>query len=145
MKDCGECTWCCFHTEATSFEKKNGWCIYCKNGCFIYNQRPDVCRNFDCIWRMEDDVPESYRPDRCGVMFERPFGSRTYIGHINPGTSPDKDKIAVFVRKINQIGHSVVLIDREKRYLSLAEGDNAQTVITDLLKCIDNYKSKGIL
>lgn len=75
---CGECTLCCF----ISFVSEDGFrkpshsdCPHCseKFGCKAYQQRPNVCRSFECIWlksqSRNDVMPPELRPDRCGAFF----------------------------------------------------------------------------
>jgi hypothetical protein len=38
-------------------------------GCGVYQERPAVCRRFECAWISAPNLPEALRPDRCGVMF----------------------------------------------------------------------------
>lgn len=71
---CGDCNFCC-RVEPIPVLKKppHKTCAhYCK-GCQIYDSRPDVCREFKCLWRRsqdEDDTPMALnlRPDFSGVM-----------------------------------------------------------------------------
>ncbi len=37
-------------------------------GCGIYADRPNVCREFLCGWRLFDDMGDDWRPDLSGVM-----------------------------------------------------------------------------
>lgn len=38
------------------------------SGCRIYDIRPKVCRGFHCAWRADTNWPESWRPDRAGLL-----------------------------------------------------------------------------
>ncbi|TKW70576.1 MAG: hypothetical protein DI543_28680, partial [Bradyrhizobium icense] len=45
-------------------------CKHCTgHSCSIYDSRPSVCRGWYCVWRVEKDLPDDMRPDKCGVMF----------------------------------------------------------------------------
>ena len=63
------------------------------------------------------------RPDRCGVMFEIPFGSDTWIGYVDP-KHPDalaNDDVLKMIYQINQSGHSVSVVTPDgKNHFSLA-------------------------
>ena len=50
------------------------WCSQCDigNGCRIYNDRPQDCRNFACLWLVNERMPDELRPDRCKVIFYEP-------------------------------------------------------------------------
>jgi hypothetical protein len=48
-------------------------CVHCREGegCGIYAQRPQVCRDYDCGWRLLPALPEDWRPDRSGIFVDR--------------------------------------------------------------------------
>jgi hypothetical protein len=37
-------------------------------GCNIYKQRPSVCQEWYCAWRFMEQLDESWRPDRSGIL-----------------------------------------------------------------------------
>ncbi len=75
-KDCGSCTMCCKSLEIEYFNKPMGeWCVNCihTGGCKIYQDRPQVCRDFVCEWQRERSLPSTLRPDRVGtILIEDP-------------------------------------------------------------------------
>ena len=50
----------------------NAWCPNCEKGrgCRVYDQRPEPCRAFYCLWKVMPDFPEELRPDRCKVLWQ---------------------------------------------------------------------------
>jgi len=40
----------------------------CQSGCSIYQQRPKLCKEFECTWLANKDWPEAWRPDRSGLF-----------------------------------------------------------------------------
>ncbi len=91
-RSCGPCTACCVlprisadkETVKAGIGPKLGYepCVkLCENGCSVYEDRPNVCRNYTCLWR--DGVvagDERRRPDNLGVMFTLDvFGSRGLV------------------------------------------------------------------
>jgi hypothetical protein len=48
-------------------------CVHCREGegCRIYPQRPQVCREYYCGWRMVPALPDDWRPDMSGVFVDR--------------------------------------------------------------------------
>ena len=68
---CGECTSCCTVMAVTELNKPRGQACkhICASGCAIYDERPDSCRRFDCLWRLGFARDED-RPDRFGVIFD---------------------------------------------------------------------------
>jgi hypothetical protein len=97
-RSCGECRACCItlgfqqREGEAPFEKPHG--VPCPHliqiGCGIYNERPPVCRRFECGWLQAPNLPDALRPDRCGVLFcvnDRPDaeGYAVYAYELRPG------------------------------------------------------------
>ncbi|PFH20812.1 hypothetical protein BX604_5232 [Burkholderia sp. JKS000303] len=72
-KQCGGCTVCCEALNIDTPELKKDAGVMCQNaceaGCSIYENRPDVCRTWYCLWRRIPDMPENCRPDKVRVLF----------------------------------------------------------------------------
>lgn len=76
-RSCGPCTACCvlprIRPEDFPPDGKPGYspCPHvCGSGCSVYEDRPDVCRDYVCLWReglLEGD--DRRRPDNLGLMF----------------------------------------------------------------------------
>jgi hypothetical protein len=51
-------------------------CAHCStDGCGIYDDRPEVCRGFQCLWLASQRIPghalpPAMRPDRSGVVLD---------------------------------------------------------------------------
>jgi hypothetical protein len=68
---CGACRACCTLLSIDEMGKKaHEPCgSLCKEGCGIYETRPDVCRRFQCCWSMGIGPSKlEDRPDRSGVL-----------------------------------------------------------------------------
>ena len=71
-KACGPCVMCCTALEIVELKKPAGpACPNCmvSGGCAIYARRPQVCRDFECLWLVERELPANMRPDRIGALF----------------------------------------------------------------------------
>jgi|SRR5215467_7075712 len=68
---CGSCTGCCFVFEVPGVTQAYEWCQHCSIGvgCRIYQDRPQDCASFYCLWRMGFGEEED-RPDRHGVVMD---------------------------------------------------------------------------
>jgi hypothetical protein len=70
-RECGECIACCKFLEIPELAKPAD--VLCQNctghSCAIYDSRPAVCRGWYCVWRVEQQLSDEMRPDKCGVMF----------------------------------------------------------------------------
>jgi hypothetical protein len=76
----------------------------CAGGCGIYAGRPPVCRRFRCAWLQELTLPESLRPDRCGVLFAMNDnvlgpGYAVYAYELRPGAA-DRRPVARLIRRV---------------------------------------------
>jgi len=64
-------------------------------GCGIYEDRPNVCRAWDCMWVRDNGrvFSEAERPDRVGVFFsaspaDPKTGQQTiYVHQVHPGAA----------------------------------------------------------
>jgi hypothetical protein len=69
---CGECQVCCITPQIDTPEIRKTSGVACRNltgaGCAIHATRPAVCQGFYCGWRILEDLPNDWRPDRCGVL-----------------------------------------------------------------------------
>lgn len=74
-RSCGTCTACCVYLqiETGGIEKPAG--VPCRhltacNGCGIYDDRPQLCRTYHCLWRSVDAMADEWRPDRSGILMQ---------------------------------------------------------------------------
>lgn len=75
-KPCGECKECCrgpLKLEVKGcFVGKGKPCphvdILADKGCTIYDERPKVCVDYECWWKMNDDFPDFMRPDKSNII-----------------------------------------------------------------------------
>ncbi|CDN56903.1 Blr5563 protein (plasmid) [Neorhizobium galegae bv. officinalis bv. officinalis str. HAMBI 1141] len=64
-RSCGTCTLCCRLPEISALDKPpDAWCRHCTEGqgCAIYTDRPQLCRDFLCLWMTDPGVPEVWQP-----------------------------------------------------------------------------------
>ncbi len=76
-RDCGDCNVCCTLMPVPQLDKPSG--VDCKHwdgkreggGCTVYETRPEVCREWACIWRSGSNLLEpGDRPDKLGIMLD---------------------------------------------------------------------------
>ncbi len=86
-KACGPCTMCCSALEIVELEKPAGLgCVNCvaSSGCAIYQARPEVCRDFECLWLTERSLPPNMRPDWIGAILLEDPDSEEYRAVCEP-------------------------------------------------------------
>ena len=98
-RNCGTCTACCdgwLSGTVRGHEMKPGVPCHFRGAgcCTIHAERPtNPCRSFFCSWRLEGNpFPESFRPDRLGVMIvARVWRNKAAYELIAAGRDPDEN------------------------------------------------------
>jgi len=74
-RTCGPCTACCVELKIDVPQLRKKARVPCQHlsasGCGIYENRPPVCRQFLCGWRLFEDLGDDWRPDLCGALMLR--------------------------------------------------------------------------
>jgi hypothetical protein len=88
-KACGECSFCCKVLEIAELAKSAGkLCDHCLNtgfgGCGIYVGRPQVCRDYECLWKGDRNMSTRLRPDRTGTILMEDPDSDEYRAVCDP-------------------------------------------------------------
>jgi len=102
-RQCGECTACCTTGGVLEFDKPSN--APCKHlgaagaGCSIYDHRPGSCRQYTCCW-LAGALPEAYRPDKAGVVFE--FRTETHIKAYLLRADVSADRIEFLFQKLQK-------------------------------------------
>lgn len=76
MQDCGDCKACCGKSliqeiNGETFDNNTKCNHISCNGCDIYINRPQLCKQYNCGWKLDDSMPLWMRPDK----------SKTLINH----------------------------------------------------------------
>ena len=136
--ECGDCTVCCTLSVVSELNKKAGeHCIYCiNNGCDIYGDHPQVCKDFECAYLQGGNNIE-LRPDKCGIMFFKK-SERIFCGMAVPGTSIT-DWAKGQIASSNKQGYSVVLLKLgEKPHIIPTKGYDSRKVYREYVNTLVN-------
>ncbi|MBP1849996.1 hypothetical protein [Rhizobium halophytocola] len=71
---CDGCILCCWLPDIDELDKPaNRPCRHCRagDGCSIYAERPQTCRDFLCLWRTDLRFGDHWDPKRSGMMLYR--------------------------------------------------------------------------
>lgn len=109
MRECGECSVCCYVGAVEPISPAYSHCPYLVDGahrCGIYNEpdRPAVCHEYQCAW-LKGIGREEDRPDRIGAVFGLKNVGRGLFG-LCVETEPDAitngaaEMAAAFVRTL---------------------------------------------
>ena len=70
-KSCGECTLCCKVMAIETLAKPAGaWCRHCRpgHGCLIHVERPAECRDFGCLWLVDERLGPEWKPSKSKLV-----------------------------------------------------------------------------
>jgi hypothetical protein len=70
-KACGDCTLCCKVMAIEELAKPvSSWCPHCKpgRGCLIYANRPMECQTFSCLWLVNDQLDQHWKPNKSKLV-----------------------------------------------------------------------------
>lgn len=128
---CQDCSGCCTVFAVEAVGKAFG--VPCQHlgktlfgvGCTIYDERPDACRHYVCLWldsqRREnvESMPESMRPDVVKCVLGWPWGvdRETLFVYPYPGHEDAwrKPPVSTKLRTILAKGGKIVVVTGEKR------------------------------
>lgn len=100
-RSCNNCTACC---DGTLLGKAHGHYFYPGKPCFfvisdncctIYEDRPKLCKMFECGWIKNESVPEELWPKESGIIIIE-IQEEIVIAGIVYGKNPDPLKIKQF-------------------------------------------------
>jgi hypothetical protein len=135
---CGECTVCCTVCVVSELNKEAGeLCVKCDgSGCLDYDNRPQVCRDFECAcYQGGDNI--KLRPDQCGVMFFKK-NERIFCGVRVPDKSMT-DLARKQIESFNQQGYSVVMLEIGRRpHVVLAKTHRLADIYTEYIGILKN-------
>jgi len=133
MRECGGCTLCCRVLGVHELKKPPlAECSHCHvMGCSIYKDRPKECREFNCIWLMDNSLPEELKPSKSHVVLSNiehdvsiqgiEVPSKTIIVHIDPyfPTAYKEGAMKVFLNKELKAGTALIVVrpDQQKEFM----------------------------
>lgn len=86
-RSCDGCTLCCKLPSLEDVGKaRNEWCRHCnpKTGCTIYNQRPQICRDFHCGYLYISALSEDWKPSKCKLFVAFEQSANRVVIHVDP-------------------------------------------------------------
>ena len=140
--ECGTCTACCSLYPIDEIGKPmNTDCQYCTGGgCSVHSTKPEMCKTFECAYYQGKNVPESLRPDKCGVIFTM-NSDRIFTGHIIPETDIT-DIAKEQVNSFQKQGYSVVLLslDANVPRIMPSENHNPDEIYKEYMEILDKWR-----
>ena len=125
-RKCGECSACCQgHLTGTAHGIPFGPNKPCQfvggNGCMIYSYRPyDPCITFKCEWKINKDIPDEYRPDKCKAIFmHREVKGKLWLQVAEAGRPLSADVMHFIMILFNDHKYDNVLYQRKGAWYEL--------------------------
>lgn len=135
---CGACRLCCTVMRVEGFtppeqDKPQGvTCKFvCSTGCSIYDQRPDSCQGFECVWLASQRwphvaFPNQERPDRTNVVMEVNSKGTVIVHCKTPEAWRDK-RVMKRITKLNDNPETNVTIEHGDGRVSVLEKNGSVT------------------
>lgn len=101
-RTCGTCTLCCRLPDIDELSKPaNAWCSHCvdSKGCTIYENRPQTCRDFLCLWMTDNNLGPEWDPAKAHMMIYTQGPQMTVL--VDP-TYPDVWKMEPYGLQLQQ-------------------------------------------
>lgn len=80
---------CCKIMAVPNFPAKpnqHEWCQHANKGCggcAIYSQRPQACRDFNCMWLLDARIPDYWFPAKSKIVIDPKLnGDAAYIAFV---------------------------------------------------------------
>jgi len=86
---CGTCIMCCKVYRIPVLNKQEGkWCAHCAigSGCRIYEDRPEWCRSFLCLWLQDVTMPPEWKPEISKMVLSIHPTTGFIYAQVDPGT-----------------------------------------------------------
>jgi len=143
INKCEECTLCCELLPIKEINKQPSvLCSDCtlSKGCNIYNNRPEECKNFNCLYIEDNEMPDFLRPDKCNVIFEK-ITTKIFIAinHYNEPFAYERENVIDYIKSLNEKGISVITTSftNEPNEVFVGEGhteEGIKRVTSNILK-----------
>ena len=128
-RECGGCTLCCKVMVIPELDKaKDSWCAHCAigEGCSIYQQRPNSCREFDCLYLTSEGLPDHWYPARSKMVLAAELDGRRIAVHVDPARA-DAWRQSPYFEELKQLtaagGRQVVVYVGKRAIAVLPDGE----------------------
>lgn len=135
-RSCGNCSLCCKLPMIEVLSKPaDTWCKHCKpglNGCTIYDNRPEICAQFQCEW-VKGNVDDIWKPTSAKMVLHVSEASQNGFMFFNvmvDGGSPGRWREAEYYTRLKHMAllgtkHKVLVRVQvgKKSWIILPQGD----------------------
>ena len=126
-RSCGNCLLCCKLPSIPSLQKSSfTWCKHAQigHGCSIYDQRPDECRSFNCLWLTDLNLNEEWQPSRA-KFYLAPKSNGNLVVMVDP-SFPQAWRKPTYYNWFRQVGTQLI---EQGRYILVIVGKRAFIIL----------------
>ncbi|MGL4635549.1 MAG: hypothetical protein ACRCWF_06195 [Beijerinckiaceae bacterium] len=156
-RTCGTCTLCCKVYEVPPVSKpRDQWCKHCKpgQGCSIWEDRPQFCRDFHCTWIQDTSFGPEWQPSVSKFVMNWADEKQLFVtvDHTQPVAYRREPYYSHFKKlAANWLPSSrfIVIFVGDKKMLLLPDGEQylgtrndtaSYRVVTHLARSTDRYE-----
>jgi hypothetical protein len=142
-RKCGACTLCCTAMAVPELDKPNGVpCVHLtRNGCGIYEDRPESCRGFLCGWRRGIGRDVEHRPDRTGAVLHAEEDASgegkgiAWVAYADPSAKRgplDGKFLPKFIDREVQKGNTIFVVTGDERQMFTHPQSNYSKIVREM-------------
>lgn len=97
---------CCKVMQIDALSKpKLEWCPHCSigKGCNIHSVKPQECADFQCLWLMNENIDDKYKPDRMKVVIYPHVNGYIIADCDQRGSMNDKRNTSLFLELAHMV------------------------------------------
>jgi len=98
------------------------WCEHCTpgKGCNIYEDRPPTCREFECLWLLDESWPEDVRPDKSHVVMAATKDGARLVANVDPArpNAYMTGRIGTILRNLSDSKDVIIVIGDKRKALT---------------------------
>lgn len=129
-RTCGKCSLCCKLNKVADLDKPTGiWCTHCAigSGCTIYADRPQSCREYNCLYLMNPNLPEFWHPLRSHMVLQSGSSANSMVIMVDPErpfawrSEPYATTIRGFAEQLCRQGGIVIIKTGSRIHIALPD------------------------
>lgn len=130
IRHCDGCTMCCRVMGIAELDKPAGvWCPHAVVGrsCRIYEARPTECRTFNCLYLLDEELNERWKPSEAKFCIVRDAGKKRLIAYMDPHRpdawrrEPYHSQFRAWAKEAAPLGRQVIIGIGERRIALLPD------------------------
>lgn len=147
-KSCGDCSLCCKLMGVEAIAKPAGaWCGHFRRGgggCGIYEDRPQACRDFACLWLTSEKLDAAWKPNHAHLILHTDQDGRRLNVVVDPA-DPTAWKRDPYYRRIKAMsvraedGYELVVCVGQRRFVIFPHEDVDLGIVDPERKIVSGY------